>query len=68
MPKDDSVLGSDQAAGQMGKPHAPRGRQLTKVAVALTLLLGAGSVGFYFAKDFNLLPVNGATKNSPDRS
>jgi tetratricopeptide (TPR) repeat protein len=40
--------------------------QLTKVAVALALLLGVGSVGFYFAKDFNSLPANVATSTSPD--
>jgi hypothetical protein len=39
---------------------------LTMVAVALALLLGVGSVGFYFAKDFNLPPINVVTNNAPD--
>jgi hypothetical protein len=41
------------------------GRRLTKVALALVLLLGAGSVGFYFAKDLVSPPVKVPPK-SPD--
>jgi eukaryotic-like serine/threonine-protein kinase len=56
------------AAGKQGagKPQAARGRQLTKAAVAFALLLGVGSVGFYFAMNFNSPPANVATNNSPD--
>jgi predicted Ser/Thr protein kinase len=38
-------------------PRAARGRPLTKIAVALALLLGVGSIGLYFAKDLILPPV-----------
>jgi eukaryotic-like serine/threonine-protein kinase len=40
------------------KPRPTFGRRLTKIAFTLVLLLGAGSVGFYFAKDLVLPPVN----------
>ena len=40
------------------KPKPTLGRRLTKVAVALTLLLGGGSVGFYFVKDWGSSSVN----------
>jgi eukaryotic-like serine/threonine-protein kinase len=44
-------------AHRRAAPAAARGRQLTKIAVALALFLGVGSVGFYFAKDLILPPV-----------
>jgi serine/threonine protein kinase len=56
------------AAGKQGpgNPQAARGRPLTKAAVGFALLLGVGSVGFYFAVPFNSPPRNVATNNSPD--
>jgi eukaryotic-like serine/threonine-protein kinase len=60
--------GRGRAGGATPKAQAARARQLITVAVALALLLGVGSVAFYFAKDFNLPPINVATKDSPDLS
>jgi serine/threonine protein kinase len=51
------------AASQQSKPTL--GRQLTKIAVTLALLLGVGSAGFYFARDLVSPPVNVPPK-SPD--
>ena len=39
-------------AAAMPKSKSALGRRLAKVAVVATLLLGVGSVGFYFAKNF----------------
>jgi eukaryotic-like serine/threonine-protein kinase len=57
-----------KAGGATPKPQAARARQLITGAVALALLTGVGSLVFYFAKDFNLPPVNVAAKNAPDLS
>jgi eukaryotic-like serine/threonine-protein kinase len=61
-----SASGGRTQGGATPKPQAARGRQLTMVAVALALLLGVGSVGFYFAKDFNLPAINVVTNDAPD--
>jgi eukaryotic-like serine/threonine-protein kinase len=60
--------GGGTRGGATPKAQAARARQLITAAVALALLLGVGSVAFYFAKDFNLPPINVATKDSPDLS
>jgi eukaryotic-like serine/threonine-protein kinase len=70
-PAPDRAPSRPSPASGAGRPAAPlpqttRGRQLTKVAVALALLLGVGSVGLYFAENFNSLPANVATSSSPD--
>ncbi|HLK81365.1 MAG TPA: serine/threonine-protein kinase [Xanthobacteraceae bacterium] len=53
-PSPRSAQGRESAAAT---PQAVRSRPLTKVAVASALLLGVGSIGFYFAKDLVLPPV-----------
>jgi len=40
------------------KPKPVRGRRLTKVVVALALLLGAASIVFYLVKDLLVPPIN----------
>jgi serine/threonine-protein kinase len=51
----DRRQGASPTAAEKSKPML--GRRLTKVALALALLLGAGSVGFYILKDLVSSPV-----------
>jgi eukaryotic-like serine/threonine-protein kinase len=48
------------------KPRPGRGRRLADVALGLALLLGVGSIVFYFTKDWILPPVNMVSSNSPE--
>jgi len=45
----------------MPKSKSAFGRRLAMGALAIALLLGVGSVGFYFAKDIMSPPVTGPT-------
>ena len=67
----DRIPYTPSAAGGRGRGKTaalqpPPGRRLAKVALASALLLGVGCIGFYFAKDWLLPPVNKASNNSPD--
>jgi hypothetical protein len=58
--------GKASGAAAARKPQPGHGRRLTEVALALALLLGVGSIVFYFTKDWILPPVNVVSSNSPD--
>jgi serine/threonine-protein kinase len=50
------------ATGDTPKSKLALGRQMTMGALAVALLLGVGSVGFYFAKDIISPPVSGPAR------
>jgi serine/threonine protein kinase len=53
------------AGADTPKPKSALGRRLTKVALVVVLLAGAGTVGFHFTKDF-LSPQVAVTLKSPE--